>query len=119
MEFQLHSEPTYLRAEMSGVPSAGEVHAMFEEMARRHAAGAPPRALIELQVEQCLNFLDTVQVMSELPALGLPADYRLALLITDDKMRASAQFAETVAVNRGLAVRAFRERDAALRWLDG
>jgi hypothetical protein len=118
MEFSVHPESSYLRVEMSGVPSSQEVHAMFQEMARRHAGGEPPRALIELQVAQCLNFLDTIQVMSELPAMGFPDNYRLALLITDDKMRASAQFAETVAVNRGLAVRAFQERDAALRWLD-
>ena len=89
---------------------------MFREMARR-VGEAPPRALIELLVEHCLNLLDTMQAMSILPTLGFPSDYRLALLITDEKMRSSAQFAETVGVNRGIAVRVFDDRDAALRWL--
>ena len=115
MRFSLHPQPTHLRVEMSGLPTSSEVHAMFVEMVRQK--NTPARALIELQVDQCLNFLDTMQVMSQLPVLGFPADYRLALVITDEKMRASAQFAETVAVNRGIAVRVFDERDAALRWL--
>jgi hypothetical protein len=117
MRFSLHPRPTHLQVEMSGMPSAAEVRAMFTEMAQ-HVKQTAPRALIELQVEQCLDFLDTMQVMSALPGLGFPAGYRLALVITDEKMRASAQFAETVGVNRGIAVRVFDERDAALRWLD-
>src|SRR5262249_26786248 len=83
MGFTVHPESSYLRVEMTGLPSAAEVEAMFTELAKR-AAGAPPRAMIELLVEQCLNFLDVVQVMSTLPGLGFPSDYRLALLITDD-----------------------------------
>jgi hypothetical protein len=99
---------------MSGLPTVDEARAMFRQLAK---AEGPPRALIELLVDQCLNFLETVQVMSDLPTLGLPSGYRLALLITDDRMRASAQFAETVAVNRGVAVKTFDRRDEALRWL--
>ena len=115
MRFSLHPQPTHLRIEMSGMPTPEEVHAMFVEMARQK--GGPARALVELQVEQCLNFLDTMQVMSELPALGFPSHYRLALVITDEKMRASAEFAETVGVNRGIAVRVFDRTDADLIWL--
>jgi len=115
MRFSLHPQPTHLLVEMSGMPTPDEVHAMFVELARQKTT--PPCALVELQVEQCLSFMDTMQVMSALPALGFPTGYRLALVITDEKMRASAQFAETVAVNRGVAVRVFDERDAAVRWL--
>ena len=92
---------------------------MFEEMARRHAAGGPPRALIELRVAHCLNLLETMNVVSALPEAGFPPGYKIALLITDAKMRDSAGFAETAAVNRGIPLRAFDEREAALRWLDG
>lgn len=114
MQFSIQPEQNYLRVQMSGLPTADEARAMFRQLAQ---AGGPPRALIELRVAQCLNFLDTVQVMSALPAMGFPGGYRLALLITDDSMRASAQFAETVGVNRGVAVKAFDVRDEALRWL--
>jgi len=115
MQFSLHPQPTYLRVEMSGMPTPAEVHSMFVEMARQK--NEPARALIELRVEQCLSFMDTMQVMSQLSSLGFPSNYRLALVITDEKMRASAAFAETVGVNRGIAVRVFEERDVALRWL--
>lgn len=115
MRFSVHPEPSLLRVEMSGLPTPGEVHAMFVAMVKEKAA--PPRALIELQVDQCLSLLDTMTVMSAVPSLGFPADYRLALLITDERMRESAEFAETVAVNRGIAVRVFDQREAALTWL--
>ena len=114
MEFTLKSEPSYLRVQMTGLPTADEVRGMFQQLAKMKG---PPRTLIELLVDQCLSFLDTMKVMSDLPLLGLPGDYRLALLITDEKMRESAEFAETVAVNRGIAVRVFDQRDAALAWL--
>jgi hypothetical protein len=115
MQFSIHSEPSHLRIAMSGRPTPSEVHAMFVAMVRQ--PNAPPRALIELQVEQCLNLLDTMTVMSALPSLGFPAGYRLALVIADEKMRESAEFAETVGVNRGIAVRVFDLKDAALAWL--
>ena len=115
MQFSVHPESSYLRVEMSGLPTPAEVHAMFVAMVRQQ--NAAPRALIELQVAQCLNFLDAMTVMSALPSLGFPAGYRLALLIADEKMRESAEFAETVGVNRGIAVRVFEQRDAALAWL--
>src|SRR5688572_5804846 len=98
MQYSLHPEASYLRVQMSGMPSKDEVRDMFVAMAREAASG--PRALIVLRVDDCLNFLDTMQVMAELAVMGVPPGYRLALLITDEKMRASAQFAETAGVNR-------------------
>jgi hypothetical protein len=115
MQFSVHPESSYLRVEMTGLPSAPEVQAMFAELAKQ--AGDAPRVMIELRVDECLNFVEVVEVMSSLPDLGLRHDGRLALVITEDRMRASAQFAETVGVNRGFAVRVFDRRDAAFAWL--
>ncbi|HKP33650.1 MAG TPA: hypothetical protein VJT70_02570 [Sphingomicrobium sp.] len=115
MPFSLHPESSHLRVEMTGLPTPGEVHAMFVAMVKYRQG--PPRALIELQVEQCLSMLDTMTVMSAVSSLGFPADYRLALFIADETMRESAEFAETVGINRGIVVRVFDRRDAALAWL--
>jgi hypothetical protein len=48
----------------------------------------------------------------------LPQGTWLAVVIPSDKSkRASAEFAETVAVNRGIAMKIFLDRDDALSWL--
>jgi len=47
-----------------------------------------------------------------------PAGTRLAVVIpSDPKQAASARFAETVALNRGIAMHIFLEYDEAMSWL--
>lgn len=47
-----------------------------------------------------------------------PPRTRLAVVIPSDPAQAeSARFAETVALNRGIAMRIFLEHDDAIRWL--
>ena len=74
-------------------------------------------ALLEIQVAFGLNLPATKSLVSELPSMGFAPGYRIALLLLDEAARKSAQFAEDVAFNRGIALRVFSERDGALRWL--
>jgi hypothetical protein len=49
-----------------------------------------------------------------------PRFTRLAVVIPPDKSKfASAQFAENVAVNRGILMKIFLNKDEAMRWLRG
>ena len=111
MAFAIRPAGAHLDVNLTGLPGKAEFESLFGEMRRQ--GGAALRALIELRTEGCLDTLDTMDVVS-----SLPRDCRIALLITDERMRDSAEFAETVAVNRGIAVRMFDRRASAERWLD-
>ena len=76
-------------------------------------------ALVEVQVAFGLGLTSTKDLVIGLPAMGYAPGYRLAVLLLDDVAARPAEFAEDVAVNRGIALRVFRERDAAERWVRG
>ena len=115
MEFTLAVEPTHLVVRITGAPSEHELRAMLDEMVP--ARGKPLRALVEVKVAFGLDVVTTKKLVTALPALGFPPSYRIAVLLLDDAARRAAEFAEDVAVNRGLAVRVFRDRERALQWL--
>ncbi|MGE5639105.1 MAG: hypothetical protein ACM30H_03350 [Clostridia bacterium] len=117
MAYAIRPEGAHLVVTLTGLPTLGEVHAMFQEI-RRQASQGIPRALVELQVQACLGAVETLDAIQELPRLGFPQGYRIALLPTAAFMHSSAEFAETVALNRGIPVRTFGERGAAVSWLD-
>jgi hypothetical protein len=117
MAYAIRPEGAHVVVILTGTPSPGEIHAMFQEIRRRASEGTP-RALVELQVQACLGAVETLDVIQDLPRLGFPPGYRIALLATAAFMHASAEFAETVALNRGIPVRTFEERGAAVSWLD-
>lgn len=117
MAYALRPEGAHVVVTLTGLPTLGEIHAMFQEIRHQPSNGAP-RALVELRVQACLGAVETLDVIQDLPRLGFPPGYRIALLPTAAFMHASAEFAETVAINRGIPVRTFEERGAALSWLD-
>jgi len=102
---------------LSGVPSEREVRTMAREMVA--ALEGTKGALVEVRVPFGLDLLSTKDLVTGWHAMGVPADYRIAMLLLDDAARESAQFAEDVAVNRGLGLRVFRDREKALAWLGG
>jgi hypothetical protein len=114
VDYSIRQEEGILVVDMSGDPSAADVRAMFAALLRH---GEIRRALLVMRTAQCLSLPDTMDVVAALPKMGFPRDYRIALLTTDDAMRATSQFAEDVAVNRGIALHTFSERDKALSWL--
>lgn len=111
MAYAIRPAGAHLDVDLTGLPGKADFETLFGEIRRQ--GGAVMRVLIEFRTETCLDTLDTLDVVS-----GLPRDCRIALLITDERMRDSAQFAETVAVNRGIAVRMFDRRSSAEHWLD-
>ena len=117
MEYAVRREADYLVVRMGGAPSEQEIRAMLREVQAQRAGTRG--ALFELQVDFGLNLTSTKELVSSLPALGFPPDYRLALLLLDDAAARSAEFAEDVAFNRGIGLRVFRDRAAAERWASG
>jgi hypothetical protein len=113
MDYSIRQEGDHLVVEMSGSPSVEDTRRMFVELKKQGGT----RALLVVGTRGCLNLPDTMDAVSALPQLGFPADYRVALLTTDESMRTTGEFAENVAVNRGIPLHSFSNRDAALRWL--
>ena len=113
MDYSIRQEGDLLVVEMSGSPSVEDTRRMFVELKASGGRGA----LLVLRTAGCLNLPDTMELVSGLPQLGFPPDFRIALLTTDASMRPTSEFAENVAVNRGIPLHTFSNRDAALRWL--
>ena len=117
MEYSIRREPPYVIVSLSGAPSEREARAMAAEMEPLIAGTSG--ALIEIRVAFGLDLLSTKDLVTGWHSMGFPARYRIAMLLLDEAARESAQFAEDVAVNRGLGLRIFRERGKALAWLAG
>jgi hypothetical protein len=115
MQYEVRRLDTHLEVALSGVPSVPEVQAMLREvLERRNGLKA---ALIEVKVAMGLDFVATRQLVEDLPRLGYPPEFRFALLLLDEQARRSAEYAQDVAENRGVAVQVFYERRRALEWL--
>lgn len=69
----------------------------------------------ELELQYRLSTVDTY-LAAEFIAANAPSVAQVALVCNPAQI-ADARFWETVAVNRGLSVRAFRDTDSAMAWL--
>jgi hypothetical protein len=106
----------YLKVTVAGTNSREAVMAYFadlrEECLRRHRS----RVLIEERLDgPRLDVMDVFTIASEgsINALG---EFD-AIAYVDSRMGSMAEFAETVAVNRGMPVAIFNNVDDAERWL--
>ena len=117
MEYTVRDAGHYLIVEMAGAPSEQAVREMLKDRAAR-STGEVIGALVEVRVAYGLDLVSSRDLVLSLPALGFARSYRIAVLLLDEVASQAAQFAEDVAVNRGLAVRVFRDRAQAIGWLD-
>ncbi len=119
MQYTLHRQGKHhLDISMSGAPSEPEVRLMLDDMLKAYREHAITAVVIEVKVAFALDPASIKGLVVGLPGMGFPRHYRIAVLLMDDVARDAAQFAEDVAVNRGIEmVRVFREREAALAWI--
>jgi hypothetical protein len=115
MDYAVRREADYLVVRLTGAPSEHEVRTMLREL-QAQCAGTVG-LLVEVKLATGLSLTSTKDLVSSFPSMGFPKDYRLAVLLLDDAASRSAEFAEDVAFNRGIALRVFREREKALHWL--
>lgn len=117
MDYTVQRESDYLRVSMTGAPSEQEIRAMLRDLQAQSSGTLG--ALFELKLAFGLSLTSTKELVSSLPSLGFPAGFRLAVLLLDDVARRPAEFAEDVAVNRGIGLRVFQDRAEAERWVAG
>lgn len=118
MDYQLSIEqrPTYVHVTVTGRNSRETVMAYLRDIVEECSARNCFRVLIEERLDgPRLPLTDVFSVASEgaMAALGLFQ----AIAYVDESMGEMAEFAETVAVNRGMPVRAFGSVAEASAWL--
>jgi hypothetical protein len=115
MDYEVRRSPGYLEVKLFGVPTLPAVQGMLREVLAQR--GELKAALLEVKVAHGLDFFSIQRLVEDLPRLGFPPDFRFAVLLLDEQARRSADFAQELAENRGVAIQVFSARDDALRWL--
>lgn len=115
----IRQEPSYLHVIVTGSNSWENVHAYLAEIMRECMARRTYRLLIEERLEgPRLGTMDVYQIAAEGAdrARGL---FEAIAYVDVNARGGQMEFAETVAVNRGLPVTVFASVDEARKWLLG
>jgi hypothetical protein len=119
MTFNVESKQKegYVLVEHSGILRPDDIPAATLEAMDATAANKLDRVFVDLTgVTNTLSTLDLFSAHAALPQhAGLPRP-RGAILVRKDQ-HTDGRFIEDVMVNRGLPVKVFDDREAALRWL--
>jgi hypothetical protein len=112
-------KPTYLHAIVSGLNNEENVMRYLGEIQRECTARGCPRVLIEERLEgPRLNTMGVFQIASE--GTSRVQGFFEAIAYVDVNAEGDLmEFAETVAVNRGLPVAVFSSVSEAEKWLLG
>ncbi|MEX2123465.1 MAG: hypothetical protein WD795_06200 [Woeseia sp.] len=114
LSFERH--PQYIHATVTGTNSRDAVQRYLEDVRRECVRQDCYRVLVEERLEgPRLPTMDVFAIASEgsMKALGIFH----AIAYVDQRMGDMAEFAEMVAVNRGMPVRAFSSVEKAENWL--
>jgi hypothetical protein len=113
--------PAYAAVELtySGVVDRADLEASYVSTFELASASDTWHVLCDLsEVTGGHSLFDLYALVTAVSTLGLGNRFREALLVIDHpEVVERAHFWETASVNRGVAARAFTDRDAALAWL--
>jgi hypothetical protein len=117
IQYQFRQEGGVLRVVASGVDDDfDEVTAYGQAVLQAAIEADCDRVLCdERELTYALDAFDTFK-SAEMIAMAVPMPGRLAIVCGPDSLP-DAEYWETVAVNRGLAVRVYAEVEPALAWL--
>ncbi|HUK04719.1 MAG TPA: hypothetical protein VLV90_06530 [Burkholderiales bacterium] len=76
------------------------------------------RVLVELRQKVALSGVAQFEMVDRMRALGITPDHRIALVHYTPGLYEASDMLELAAGNRGLNVKNFRDREAALAWLE-
>ena len=117
MQYTLQRRAGHMLLNLTGAPSEAELRVLLGEMLQCYRDAALDKALVEVKVAFGLDPVGVKSLVTGLPAMGFPSHFRIAVLLLDEAAAKATRFAEDVAVNRGIALRLFRDRAEALAWL--
>ena len=117
MKYSIDTDEEFLRVTMAGreadEPPSHICKVILMESARLQRL----RILIELDQKAPLSLLSQHQLISRLPELGLTDQHRIALVHRTAEMQDANEYINTLAGNRLLNVRSFRDAESAKHWL--
>jgi len=117
MEYTIAAEGKLLRVRVWGreaqTPPTQVCDAMLAESNRLGVK----RILVELTQKVALSGVNQYHLIDRLPSIGVTPQHRVALVHHTQGFYEANDMIETVASNRGLNIRNFRDVDAALAWL--
>lgn len=117
-DIQFEEELDCLHVRVSGEKSIDTICASHDAICEASNARGISRLLIEERLDgPALSTFDLYDIVSRASRQGA-AKYE-AIAYVDESPDSKLEFAETLAVNRGLAVAAFDSVSAAKRWLRG
>jgi hypothetical protein len=119
-QFTIEREPGYLHAKVAGENSPDSVRRSFADVRRACETHACPNILVEEHLAgPSLHPLEIFRLVEEGSRDVWPVVHRFAYVDTNPEHNAARmQFAETVAVNRGVNIRRFDSVDDARAWLN-
>ena len=112
----IEQNPTYMHATITGANSRDTVSQYLHELQQE----CSKRDCFRVLIEECLEGprLDAMEVFALVSEGSMNALGKFeAIAYVDQKMGEMAEFAETIAVNRGIPVSVFENVDDAKGWL--
>ena len=117
MRSKIVPESDYLRAEVIGRETADETAQFLKEASGAALKHKLTRILVVVRESRAIFKVEDYSLSDYLNAMVERPGYRIALVGDSSESHASHGYIEVLARQRGLAVRAFRQEDAALTWL--
>ena len=117
-DFRIAIEGGIIRVELRGLADYEFVRDMLIQVGELASSTQHDKLLFDLRQTDYRNaVVTTIRHVEEAEEVGLGPSFRVALVgLAEDPM---LQYVEDVSVNRGLQVRAFRDGQEAVDWLDG
>ena len=116
MWYKLTAETGYLKAELYGRETAEETREFLRAVEAEFTQHRYAQVLISVHSSNAVFAVGKYGLASYLERLaGVPL--KVALLADSDEVRIAHEYVESLAVQRGVNLRAFRDETTALRWL--
>lgn len=116
-QIDLEEHPGYLHAKASGEHTAPNVGRLLQDAYAACVQRGYTAVLLEVNfVGESLEFSSIYEVIAQRSMVGTKLK-RVAYVDASTRNPDRMRFAETVAINRGVNVRLFRNLDDAKRWL--
>lgn len=118
MFFVFKRFPGYLRAEIFRRETAEETKRFLDATAAECLRTGARSVLISVRASRPIFMVDTYCLGKYLGFAALESNAKVALVADSQALKASQQYVELLATQRGANVRAFADERAAVEWLD-
>ncbi len=118
MHFTTSVAQGYLRAELYGRNTGEETDEFIRAVRDETRQKGIKRVLVWVRSSRPIFQVEKYGLSQHFRELALDPQYRVALLADSSEVRSSHEYVEMLARQQGASVRAFRDEQAALAWLN-